>query len=132
MNNEQHITYNGQPDDVERATENGQPDDGERKTENGQPDDGKRRTGNWKRILSKAFDIFCTVFLWIFGLVVLYVLLLFTVFDTFHVPTESMTPTLHPGDRGIINKLKLGGRVFDPYACAAGEPYEVKRMPGER
>lgn len=130
MNNEQHITYNGQPDD-------GQPDDGERKTENGeratengQPDDGQRTTGNWKRILSKAFDIFCTVFLWIFGLVVLYVMLLFTVFDTFHVPTESMTPTLHPGDRGIINKLKLGGRVFDPYACAAGEPYEVKRMPG--
>lgn len=125
MNNEQHITYNGQPDDGERATGNGQPNNGQRA-----PGNGQRTTGNWKRILSKAFDIFNTVFLWIFGLVVLYVLLLFTVFDTFHVPTESMTPTLRPGYRGIINKLKLGGRVFDPYACAAGEPYEVKRMPG--
>lgn len=64
------------------------------------------------------------------GLILLYALLLFTVFDTFRVPTNSMTPTIHPGDRGIINKLKLGARYFDIYAAAACEPFEIKRMPG--
>lgn len=127
MNDEQQTIGNVQPEDGQRTTE-----DVQRTTDNGQrtTKDGQRTTYNWKRILTKAIDIVCTIGLWIFGLVALYALLLFTVFDTFHVPTESMTPTLHPGDRGIINKLKLGGRVFDIYACAAGEPYEVKRMPG--
>ena len=60
-----------------------------------------------------------------------YVVLLVTVFDTFHVPSESMTPTVQPDDRGIINKLKLGGRLFDIKAAAAGRrDYSVRRLPG--
>lgn len=61
---------------------------------------------------------------------VLYVVGLVVVFDTFHTPTSSMTPTLIPGDHGIINKLKMGGRIFDIYEAAAGNKVEVRRMPG--
>ena len=41
-----------------------------------------------------------------------------------------MTPTLQPGDHGYIDKLKLGGRIFDFYAAARGERVTVRRLPG--
>lgn len=84
----------------------------------------------WRRIGTRALDIGSTIVLAVFGCVVVWVLLLFTTYDTFRTPTESMTPTLLPGDRGYINKWKLGGRVFDIYAAAEGRPYEVRRLPG--
>lgn len=66
----------------------------------------------------------------IVGLIVLRLFLLIVVFDTFHTPTESMTPTLLPDDCGYIDKLKLGGRIFDIYAAAEGREFEVRRLPG--
>lgn len=33
-------------------------------------------------------------------------------FDYFTVPTESMCPTLMPGDKVIVNKLTLGARIY--------------------
>lgn len=83
----------------------------------------------WK-IAGKVLNVIYWTMVTATGVVVLYIVLLFTVFDTFHVPTSSMTPTLKPGTRGIINKLKMGGRYFDVYAAAAGRPHEVRRMPG--
>lgn len=82
------------------------------------------------RRVAKVIDIACNIVLTVFGLGLLYVLLLVTVFDTCHIPTESMTPTLRPGDRRVINKLKLGGRLFDVYAAAAEQPFDVYRIPG--
>lgn len=66
----------------------------------------------------------------VFGLGALYIIGLITVFDTFHVPGHSMTPTIHPGEHGVINKLKLGGRLFDIYAAADGRSFNVRRFPG--
>ena len=34
------------------------------------------------------------------------------VFDYFTIPTESMYPTLKPGDKVIVNKLKMGARIY--------------------
>lgn len=80
---------------------------------------------------AKVFNIVSEIFGWLAVLAITYVLLLIVVFDTFSTPTGSMTPTIKPGSRGmIINKLKLGGRIFDVYDAAAGLPFKVRRLPG--
>ena len=61
---------------------------------------------------------------------ILYFLGVVMIFDTFRVPTDSMMPTILPGDRGIINKLKLGGRLFNVFAAAEGKVVSIKRLPG--
>jgi len=61
---------------------------------------------------------------------VLRYLVLVVFFETFHTPTDSIPPTLQPGDHGYIDKLKLGGRIFDFYAAARGERVTVRRLPG--
>lgn len=83
----------------------------------------------WKS-LRKAYDVTFWVVTAFAVLYLLKVFLLFTTYDTFHTPTDSMTPTILPGDRGYINKWKLGGRVFDVYAAAEGRPFTVRRLPG--
>lgn len=80
--------------------------------------------------LKRGADILADIILGIFGLLALYILLLVFVMDTFHAPSSSMTPTILPGDRGVINKLKLGPRLFDLKAAAYGEPFEIHRLPG--
>ena len=87
-------------------------------------------TPDIKKKLCRAADITGNVIVWGTGLVLLYIVLLFAVFDTFHTPSGSMYPTLQPEDRGYVNKLKLGGRYFDIFAADAGEPYTIRRMPG--
>lgn len=34
------------------------------------------------------------------------------VMDYFTIPTESMSPTLFPGDKVIVNKIKMGARIY--------------------
>ena len=83
-----------------------------------------------KNFLTKIADCGFWCIMTILGLGALYIIGLITVFDTFHVPGSSMTPTIHPGGHGVINKLKLGGRLFDIYAAADGRPFKIQRLPG--
>ncbi len=83
-----------------------------------------------KKIMKKGAGILYRIVICAAVLTVVYFIMLLTVFDTFHVPSRSMTPTIKPGDRGIINKLKLGGRIFDIYAAAKGGEYSIMRLPG--
>lgn len=53
-----------------------------------------------------------------------------TSFCSFHVPTQSMTPTVLPGDYGIVNKWRLGARIFDIKKAVAGERVTIYRLPG--
>lgn len=80
--------------------------------------------------MANVFDMTCNVILVAMGIAVAYVAPLFVVFDTFHVPSSSMTPTINPGDRGVINKLKLGGRFFNIFAAAEGRSFSISRLPG--
>ena len=41
------------------------------------------------------------------------------VFDYFTIPTESMYPTLKPGEKVVVNKLKMGARIYTDYAYNA-------------
>lgn len=54
-------------------------------------------------------------------------------FDYFTIPTESMYPTLKPGDKVVVNKLKMGARIYtDLYFDTKGQELESFRMKGLR
>ncbi len=48
---------------------------------------------------------------------------------SFHTPTGSMTPNIMPGDYGIVNKWKLGARIFDLRGAVEGRFVKVRRLP---
>ena len=35
--------------------------------------------------------------------------------DYFTIPTDSMSPTLQPGDKVIVNKIKMGARIYTDF-----------------
>ena len=52
--------------------------------------------------------------------------------DQFVVPSESMLPTLIPGDRILVNKLIAGARIYRSFDFAEGAPLRSFRLPGLR
>lgn len=55
------------------------------------------------------------------------------VFDYFSIPTESMYPTLKPGDKVIVNKLILGTRIYsDLHFDIKGQALKAIRTKGLR
>ncbi len=69
----------------------------------------------------------------IFSLCILIVVRWFlkvVVVASFHVPTDSMQPTLLPGDNILVNKSIMGARIFDIWEAAEEKDVEIHRMPG--
>ena len=62
------------------------------------------------------------VLLWLFGVVF--------VFSSFRIPTESMLPTLIPGDCILVNKLYMGARLFDVNSSIEHKPFDIYRIFG--
>lgn len=86
----------------------------------------------------KRFD-FYDIILWILYigitimvLVTLYLLVRAYVADQFVIPTNSMEPTLIPGDRIIVNKLIAGARIYDEYDFEEGATLKSHRTWGIR
>ncbi len=53
-------------------------------------------------------------------------------FDQFIIPTNSMQPTLIPGDRVIVNKFIAGARIYESYDFSAGAIMKSYRTRGYR
>ncbi|MBR5205424.1 MAG: signal peptidase I [Paludibacteraceae bacterium] len=65
------------------------------------------------------------------GVLVLFCLLLqVTVIATFRIPTDSMQPTLQPGDNILVNKTLMGARIFNIWDAAEEKEVEIDRLPG--
>lgn len=62
----------------------------------------------------------------------LYLLVRIYLFDVFPTPTESMLPTILPGDRVMVNKLIAGARIYDEYKFGEGIPMKSHRVKGWR
>ncbi len=62
--------------------------------------------------------------------ILIWLVLLITTYDTFHVPSASMFPTILPNDCGVINKWRLGGRIFDVISAVKGDNCRIYRLPG--
>ena len=55
------------------------------------------------------------------------------VFDYFTIPTSSMTPSLKPGDKVIVNKILIGPRIYkDLHFVPTGQELESWRLKGLR
>lgn len=51
-------------------------------------------------------------------------------FSTFKIPSDSMSPTLEPGDHVLVCKPILGARVFNLFASMRNEQTTIYRIPG--
>ena len=74
------------------------------------------------RLLSVAFYI-CII-------MVVYFFFQTTTITSFRIPTDSMHPTLLPGDNILVNKSIMGARIFDIWEAADEKEVEIHRMPG--
>lgn len=81
----------------------------------------KRKIIGWIDRLLTWLSIVC-------GIIVLWVIIQVTVLATFKIPSNSMEPALMVGDNIIVNKLIMGGRIFNLWK--KGDELEVFRLPG--
>ena len=51
-------------------------------------------------------------------------------FTSFSIPTDSMQPTLQPGDNILVNKSIMGARIFNIWDAAEEKEVEIYRLPG--
>lgn len=83
-------------------------------------------------VIRWVIDWTANIFLGAVGLFVLWFVAQLFFYATFTVPTESMEPTIHPGDRVMVDKTMMGARLFDVFAAASGEQVDIHRVPGWR
>lgn len=63
-------------------------------------------------------------------LFLLYWILQITTVCSFHTPSSSMSPTLLPDESGLVNKWKMGARIFNVFDAMEGKQYTIRRLPG--
>ena len=82
-------------------------------------------TGNYGEKITNVFFYICML---------LFVGVIFQIIAiaSFHIPTDSMQPTLQPGDNILVNKCIMGARIFDVWEAAEDKEVEIHRLPGIR
>ena len=80
--------------------------------------------------LQKYEDRLLNLFMGIGTLLLIWFLLQVTVVATFRIPTDSMYPTLQPGDNILVNKTLMGARIFNVCEAAEDKEVEIHRLPG--
>ena len=80
--------------------------------------------------LPKYVDRLLNLFMGIGTLLLIWFLLQVTVVATFRIPTDSMYPTLQPGDNILVNKTLMGARIFNVCEAAEDKEVEIHRLPG--
>lgn len=78
----------------------------------------------------KVINRLCNGILIMGVLIVVYWLLQVTTTCSFHTTSGSMSPTILPGESGLVNKWKMGARIFNMFEAASGNKYEIRRLPG--
>jgi len=71
-------------------------------------------------------NVFFNVCLLLLGVQVMNV----TSLVSFYVPSDSMQPTLQPGDNILVNKTIMGARIFNIWEAAEEKEVEIHRLPG--
>lgn len=87
----------------------------------------KKRLDFWDIVLRVMYT-----FIGLGVLIGLFIAMRVYVVDQFVIPTDSMRPTLIPGDYVIVNKLIAGARIYDRLDFKDGDPLECHRTRGFR
>ncbi len=74
----------------------------------------------------KIADVFFYICLLLFVVVIFRIISI----ASFRIPTDSMQPTLQPGDNILVNKNIMGARIFDIWEAAEEKEVEIYRLPG--
>lgn len=82
-----------------------------------------------KKVCKAFITLYCYFVFISIGLFILYVILQIFVFGSFKIPSESMMPTIIPGDNVIMEKMSTGARLFDFRKTARGERTKIVRTP---
>jgi signal peptidase I len=82
-----------------------------------------------KEFLIKILNVISTVICALFGLAVLCVLWHIFICASFSIPSDSMQPMIHPGDKVFVCKFITGARLFNYMDAAAGRELKVRRTP---
>ena len=86
-----------------------------------------KQKGKWEKVFYRvgyAILTSCVIYWLLLALEV-------TSFSSFKIPTDSMRPTLIPGDNIYVNKWIMGGRIFDVEE-SFHKQVEISRLPGIR
>ena len=87
----------------------------------------KKRLDFWDIVLRVMYT-----FIGLGVLIGLFIAMRVYVVDQFVIPTDSMRPTLIPGDYVIVNKLIAGAQIYDRLDFKDGDPLECHRTRGFR
>lgn len=80
--------------------------------------------------LQKIFNVLLDVCFYLCLLALLWGVLQVFCFTSFRIPTDSMKPSLIPGDKILVNKLAGGARLFNLFAALDRKEVDIFRMPG--
>lgn len=83
-------------------------------------------------VLKKWFDRLTNAAFYLCVLAAAYTLLQVFVVTSFKIPSDSMSPTLLPGDYILVDKCSGGARLFDLSDALDGKEVEIRRVPGWR
>lgn len=85
---------------------------------------------NIKALLAKWLNRFSNLFL--LGILAFFILSFIQIFclTSFKIPSDSMKPTLIPGDKILVDKLAFGARLFNVSAMLDGKDAPIYRVPG--
>ena len=79
--------------------------------------------------MMKFADRLLTVLVCLSVSMIIYFLMQTTAVCTFSIPTDSMHPTLLPGDNILVNKTVMGARIFDIWEAAEEKEVGIYRLP---
>ena len=82
--------------------------------------------------LEKAVNLIWKIMVWALVVVALHYGRRIFIADRFRIPSESMSPTLVPGDHVWVNKLLFGARIYKSLDFEDHAPLRCFRMPGIR
>ena len=85
---------------------------------------------NEKQIVRKIGRIALNIFYYSSIALFSFIILRVFVFSSFKIPTDSMQPTIIPGDYVMVNKMAYGARLFDLFDAIDGKDVKIRRAPG--
>lgn len=85
---------------------------------------------NKRQRIVRIANIALNVFNGISMVVIVFILLRVFVFGSYRIPTDSMMPTIIPGDYVLVNKSAYGARLFDLFDALEGKKVKIRRAPG--